>query len=178
MFMKILIGLVVIVGGLLIYAAVQPKDYLISREITLAASPEAVFPWLNNSKKMNEWMPWSEMDSKMVMSYEGPEEGVGATSAWTSDGQMGIGKATIIESVPNQSVKSKLEYTKPFEGTQIADLVVTPAGTNSTLVKWSVQGENQFIGRLMCIFMNMDKMVGGSFEKGLANLKSKVEIVR
>ncbi|MGZ5279155.1 MAG: SRPBCC family protein [Pseudobdellovibrionaceae bacterium] len=177
MFVKILVGLAVIIGAVLIYAAVQPKDYLISREITVAASPDVVFPWINNSKKMNEWMSWSEMDPKMVLTYQGPEEGVDSISSWTSDGQMGVGKATIVESIPNQLVKSKLEYTKPFEGTQIADMTITPAA-NGSLVKWSVTGENQFIGRLMCIFMDMDKMVGGSFEKGLARLKSKVETVQ
>ncbi len=40
---------------------------------------------------------------------------------------------------------------------------------------WKVDGQNNFVGRLMCIFMNMDKMVGGMFEKGLAKLKTTVE---
>jgi len=177
MFVKILVGLAVIIGSVLIYAAVQPKDYLISREITVAASPDQVFPWINNAKKMNEWMPWFAVDPSIVMTYQGPEEGVGAVSAWNSQGQMGVGKATIVQSIPNQLVQTQLEYTKPFEGTQIADIAITPTAAGS-LVKWSVKGENKFIGRLMCIFMNMDKMVGGSFEQGLAQLKSKVEVVQ
>ena len=40
---------------------------------------------------------------------------------------------------------------------------------------WRVQGKNTFMERFMCIFVNMDKMVGGMFEKGLLNLKTLVE---
>jgi hypothetical protein len=31
------------------------------------------------------------------------------------------------------------------------------------------------MGRLMCVFMDMDKKVGAMFEKGLSNLKTLVE---
>ena len=40
---------------------------------------------------------------------------------------------------------------------------------------WSMSGKNNFLARAMCLFMNMDKMVGGDFEKGLANLKAIAE---
>jgi hypothetical protein len=36
-------------------------------------------------------------------------------------------------------------------------------------------GKNGFLGKAMCMFMSMDKMVGGDFEKGLANLKAAAE---
>jgi hypothetical protein len=36
-------------------------------------------------------------------------------------------------------------------------------------------GTNNFIAKGVCLFMNMDKMVGGQFEKGLAQMKSIVE---
>jgi hypothetical protein len=31
------------------------------------------------------------------------------------------------------------------------------------------------MSKVMCMFMNMDKMIGGQFETGLANLKTVVE---
>ncbi len=177
MLVKILVGLVVIVGAIFIYAAVQPKDYRISREITINAPAEVIFPWINNSKKTSEWMPWASMDPQMTMTYVGPEEGVGAGSKWNSEGKMGVGSATVTESVPNQLVKTKLEYTKPFEGIQFAQIAIASEGTASK-VKWSVEGENNIIGRVFCLFMNMDKMIGGSFEQGLSALKTKVEAAK
>ena len=44
-----------------------------------------------------------------------------------------------------------------------------------TLVTWSMAGKNNFIGRAVCMFMDMDRMVGGEFEKGLNQLKTIVE---
>jgi hypothetical protein len=37
-----------------------------------------------------------------------------------------------------------------------------------------MSGKNNFIGKLFCLVMNMDKTVGGDFEKGLANLNTLV----
>jgi uncharacterized protein YndB with AHSA1/START domain len=42
-------------------------------------------------------------------------------------------------------------------------------------VTWSLAGNNNFISKAVCLFMDMDKMVGGDFEKGLADLKSVAE---
>ena len=35
--------------------------------------------------------------------------------------------------------------------------------------------DNNFIGKAFGLFMNMDKMIGGDFEKGLAQMKSVSE---
>lgn len=110
------------------------------------------------------------------MIYSGPPEGVGSKSNWDSNGQMVTGEAEVIESIPNQVVKTKLTYTRPMEMSQMAEVSLTPSADGQTLVKWSVSGKNTFIGRLMCVFINMDKMVGAQFEKGLTNLKKLVEV--
>ena len=36
-------------------------------------------------------------------------------------------------------------------------------------------GQNNFMAKAVHLFMNMDKMIGGQFEKGLAEMKSVVE---
>jgi hypothetical protein len=36
-------------------------------------------------------------------------------------------------------------------------------------------GATPFIGKVMHVFMNMDRMIGKDFETGLANLKKAVE---
>jgi hypothetical protein len=42
-------------------------------------------------------------------------------------------------------------------------------------VTWSVTGNNNFMAKAINLFMNMDKMIGGQFENGLASMKSIVE---
>ena len=174
-----LIGILSFLGfliiGLLVYVAMQPSEMNISRELFIKATPHALFPYINNSKKSNEWMPWAESDPLVQMVYSGPEEGLGATSSWDSPGKMGTGKAVVVESVSNILVKTKLTYTKPMVMSQLAEITLSPT-TDGTVVRWSVTGKNTFIGRLFCLFMNMDKMVGGQFEKGLRKLKNRVEV--
>ena len=36
-------------------------------------------------------------------------------------------------------------------------------------------GQNNFLSKAICMFVDMDKMVGGMFEQGLAQMKSVVE---
>ncbi len=165
---------VAIVLIFLVFIGFQNENFTISREIKVSVTADKVFPWLNNSKKSNEWMPWLEEDPKVQMNYEGPDEGVGSVSMWTSEGKMGVGRALVTESVPNQLVKTKLEYAQPMKMEQDVEITLT-AAEGGTVVKWSVTGKNNFMGRLFCFFINMDKVVGGSFEKGLSKLKTIVE---
>lgn len=174
MIKKIMIVLSAAIGIFLAYVAMQSNHYEIAREITVQASAEKIFPYINNSHKTFEWMPWKEMDSKMSMRFEGPDEGVGSRSIWESEGKMGHGSAEVVESVANAFVKTRLEYTKPMSMSQIAQISLAPED-GVTRVVWMVSGENTFISRLFCFFMDMDKVVGTQFEKGLATLKSQVE---
>ncbi len=174
MIKKTTICLLLVIGLLSSYVALQPVKFIISRELKMNATPDQIFPFLNSSQKANDWMPWKDSDPSVRMTYSGPAEGVGSISTWEGDGQMGTGKAEVIESIPGKSVKTQLTYTKPMEMSQLAEISLAPQ-TDGTLVRWSVTGENNFIGRFFCLFMNMDKMVGGEFEKGLAKLKSIVE---
>lgn len=176
MIKKILIGIGVLFGMVIIYAAVKPADYFIKREIVINKKVEAIFPHLSSMKKADEWMPWKEADPQVKNTYSGPEEGVGAVSSWESPGQMGTGSAEVVEISPNQKVTTKISYTKPMEMNQIAEFILTPQG-DSTKMEWNVKGHNKFLFRLMGIVMCMDvdKYVGGEFEKGLNKLKTIVE---
>ena len=174
MIKKIGMWLGVILVVFLGYVAIQPADYVVSREITINASPEKIFPYLNTSKLANEWGPWFKMDPKAKAVVTGPEAGVGSKTSWSGGDKLGTGSASIVGSVPNERVDIKLDYTEPYEMHQDTGYLIKPAGAQSTVV-WAVRGKNNFMGRLMCTFMNMDKMVGGMFEQGLADLKKMVE---
>jgi hypothetical protein len=173
MFKKIGLGLGVVLAAVLAFAAFKSGEMHVSREILISAAPEALFPYINNSQKSYEWMPWAEGDPDMEIKYTGPLEGTGSKSTWNGK-QMGEGSSEVVESIPNQVVKTKLEYTKPFQMSQLAEVSLTPT-TNGTIVKWSVSGHNNYFFRLISIFVNCDKMIGGEFEKGLNKLKSIAE---
>jgi uncharacterized protein YndB with AHSA1/START domain len=174
MLKKILIGLGILVAGILIYAAFLPPKFQIARETVINAPPERIFPYLNEPRKVDTWNPWMKLDPQIKMTYSGPESGVGATSAWEGNSDVGVGSITIVESTPPSLVRAKLDYLKPFKSTSLVEYTLKPEGTQ-TKVSWSFSGESAYFARIMCLFMNMDKMMGGMFEKGLAELKTLVE---
>jgi uncharacterized protein YndB with AHSA1/START domain len=174
MIKKVVIALFILLAILATYAAVKPAEYTISRETTINAPAEAIFPYLNNPKLAEQWAPWMEIDPKATMTTSGPESGVGSVSSWVSETQLGTGSATIVESVPNERVGIKLAYSKPMAMEQDSLYLITSTGGQS-VVTWKVSGKNTFMGRFMCLFVDMDKMVGAMFEKGLSNLKKLIE---
>ena len=65
-------------------------------------------------------------------------------------------------------------HGSPFKSTSDAYLRVSKEGS-STKVIWGFSGDNKFPVSIMMLFMNMDKSVGGDFEKGLNKLKGILE---
>ena len=171
---RIFLILLVVVIGFLGYVALQPSHYTIYREVTVNAAPDVIFPYINNAQKMNSWNPWMELDPQAKITFSGPEEGVGSKTSWVGGKDLGSGTATVTESVSNVLVKTKLDYTEPFVMSQLAEISLRLEG-NQTVVRWSVSGDSAFVARLFCFFMNMDKMIGGTFEKGLSKLKTLAE---
>ena len=57
----------------------------------------------------------------------------------------------------------------------MTDFTFEPAG-HGTKVTWDMHGPNQCMGRIMSVFMDMDRMVGKNFEDGLAKVKTLAEV--
>jgi len=171
MFKKILLVLILLVAGFAVVVSLQPADFRISRSATIAAPPDTVFAQVNDFHKWEAWSPWAKLDPQMKTTYEGPPAGTGAAYSWVGNSQVGEGKMTIQESKPAELVKLKLEFLKPMASTSTAEFSFKPKGGN-TVVTWSMYGENNFVGKAFSLVMNMDKMLGGYFEKGLAQMKA------
>lgn len=168
---KILLALLVIVAGLCTFILTRPATFHIERSATVAAPPEIVYARLDNFHRWPEWSPWEKLDPNMKRTYSGPESGPGASYAWTGNDKVGEGRMTIEEATPASKVAMKLEFIKPFPATNTATFVLVPEG-NATKVTWAMDGKNNFMSKAFSVFMNMDKMVGTDFEKGLANLNT------
>lgn len=174
MIIKILIGLVVIVVVFAVIVTLQPSEFRVVRNATISAPAPAVFAQVNDFHKWEAWNPWAKIDLAMKQTYEGAPAGAGAIYTWAGNREVGEGHTTITESRPSDLIRIKLEFMKPFRATNTAEFTFKPEG-NQTAVTWSMTGKNNFIAKAVHLFMNMDKMVGGQFEKGLAQMKSVVE---
>jgi uncharacterized protein YndB with AHSA1/START domain len=177
MLMKILIGLAVIVVVFLAIVATRPSEFRVARTATIAAPAPAVFAQVNDFHRWGAWNPWAKIDPAMKQTYEGAPAGVGAIYMWAGNNEVGEGRMTIIESRPSDLIRITLEFQKPFRATNTAEFTFEPEG-DRTVVTWSMRGRNNFIVKTVHLFMDMDKMVGGNFEKGLADMKSVVETER
>jgi hypothetical protein len=166
--------LAAIVVVFVIVAALQPSEYRVSRSATMAAPAAAIFPHVNELKKWEPWSPWMKLDPNAKSTLEGPEGGQGAAMSWAGNNEVGEGKMTITESKPNELVRFHLEFYKPMAGESDAEFTFKPEG-NGTTVTWSMTGKNNFLGKVMCLVMDMDQMIGGQFEKGLNSIKGVVE---
>ena len=170
----ILIAIPTIIVVFLIIVAMRPSNYRVARSLVIAAPPDAVFPHMNELKKWEAWNPWGKADQNMKLTYGGPASGVGANYSWAGNKEAGEGHATITESRPGESVKYKMEFFKPMSGSSEMEFTFKPQG-NETEVTMTVTGEKNFMAKAFCLFVSMDKMIGGKFEKALADLKAIVE---
>lgn len=174
MLVKILIALAVVVAGLVVVIALQPTDFRVSRTATIAAPAPVVFAQVNDFHNWTAWSPWAKLDPAMKQTYEGAAAGPGAVYAWVGNREVGEGRMTIVESRPSDLIWVKLDFVKPFAGTSVAEFTFRPEG-DRTAVTWTMTGEKNFVAKAIHLVMNMDRMIGDQFDKGLAAMKTVAE---
>lgn len=167
----ILIGVAVLVLLFAVVVATRPAQFQITRSTTIAAPAQTVFAHVNDLHKWEAWSPWAKLDPDARRIYEGAPEGPGAVFKWAGNKKIGEGSMTILENRPAERLKIRVEFVKPFRATNFAEFTFQPAGNNKTAVTWSMTGTNNFLAKAFHLFINMDKMIGSDFEKGLASLK-------
>ena len=170
----ILITVAVIIAVFAVVVALQPAEFRVARSATMSAPAQVVYAQVEDLRKWEAWNPWQKIDPAMKLTFAGPATGPGASYSWVGNNQVGEGRLTIMESRPNDLVRIKLEFMKPFAATNTATFTFKSDGDKTTVI-WSMEGRNNFIAKALHLVMNMDKMVGGQFEKGLADLKLVAE---
>ncbi|QEL20373.1 SRPBCC family protein [Limnoglobus roseus] len=170
----VLIGLAAVVALFLLAAAFRSADFVIARSATVAAPPAAIFPHVNDFHKWAAWSPFEKLDPNMVKTFDGPPAGIGAGYHWSGNAKAGEGRMTITDSRPSDRVQMTLDFVRPFRATNAVEFTFVPEG-GQTRVTWSMSGRNGFVPRAFGLIVNIDKLVGRDFEKGLAQLKAIAE---
>jgi hypothetical protein len=174
MLIKVLIVIAAIIVAFVIIVATRPSDFRVTRSAAISAPAAVVFAQVNDFHKWGAWSPWEKIDPALQRTFEGPSAGTGAIYRWVGNKNVGEGGMTITESRPGELIRIKLEFLKPFKATHTAEFTFKPEG-NQTVVTWSMFGKNNFMAKAIHMFINMDNMIGGQFEKGLADMKSVAE---
>ncbi|MDX8479114.1 SRPBCC family protein [Mesorhizobium sp. VK24D] len=170
----ILIILVVIIAAVLVFAATQPNDFVVSRSARIKAPAEAIFPLIDDFRRWPEWSPFEKLDPNIKRTLSGAESGKGAAYAWEGNSKAGKGRMEIVNSTPPSLIALKLDFEKPFRANNSVDFTLTPSDEGTT-VTWAMHGARPFIAKLMGLFMNFDRLIGKDFEAGLDNLRRATE---
>lgn len=174
MFKTIIAIIVITVAAVLVYAAKQPDTFEIRRTASIKAAPEKIFPFLNDFQQSMAWSPYERKDPAMKRSFSGAASGKGSVYEFEGNKEVGAGRLEILDSIPDSKVTLRLDMYKPFKGSNTIEYIMEPKG-ETTDVTWAMHGQAPFISKVICLFMDMDKMVGKDFETGLASLKALVE---
>ncbi|WP_426702596.1 SRPBCC family protein [Rhodanobacter sp. Col0626] len=174
MLKTILIIIVVLIAAVLVFAATRPDTFKVERVTTIKAPPERIFALINDFHQWASWSPYEKLDPAMKRDFSGAASGEGAVYAWKGNSKVGQGRMEITQSSPTSKIIIQLDFIRPFEGHNIAEFTLQPHG-DVVDVRWSMHGPSSYISKLMSVFFSMDRMIGKSFEAGLANLKAVAE---
>ena len=165
---------VVLIAAVLLFAATRPDSFRVMRTTSIKAPPERIFPLINEFNRWSAWSPYEKKDPAMKRTFSGPAAGKGAVYAWEGNKDVGKGRMEIADaSVPSRVVLN-LDFSEPFEAHNVVDFTLEPKG-DATQVTWAMRGPMPFLSKVITLFVDMDRMVGGDFETGLANLKAIAE---
>jgi hypothetical protein len=176
--LKILLIIIVVlavgVAGVVGYAvATQPDTFRVQRTATIDAPPEKLVGILSDLRRGAEWSPYEKKDLAMKKTFSGPASGPGSKLEWDGNSDVGAGSLTVTEVTP-ANIKLNLEMIRPMNANNIVEYTFAPQG-NATDMTWAMHGPMPLISKVMCVFVDLDKMLGADMERGLKDLKALAE---
>jgi uncharacterized protein YndB with AHSA1/START domain len=173
---RVLLVIAIIIAIPLIVALFVKKDYAVEREITINKPKQEVFDYIKYLKNQDNYSKWAMMDPAMKKTYTGTDATVGFVSAWASEKKdVGVGEQEIKKITDGERLDFELRFKVPFESTEQAYMTTETVGEGQTKVKWGFNGHMPYPMNFMCLFMNMEEMIGADLSTGLTNLKTVLE---
>jgi len=172
LYVLLFIALVLLI--LFVIAARRPDRFVVRRTADIRAPTDRVFALIDDFRQWPRWSPWEKLDPNLKRTLSGAEAGRGSVYEWEGDKRVGAGRMEIMDSVPHARIDIKLTFLRPFRADNRTTFAITPVD-GASHVLWEMTGTNNLLFKLMGLVMNMDKMVGTDFEKGLAAMKAEAE---
>jgi hypothetical protein len=173
MLKTILIVVVLLIAGVLIYAATLPDSFRVERSAGIKAPPGKIHPLIDDLRSMQTWSAWEKVDPGMKWAHSGAASGVGAVYEWEGNNEIGQGRMEITESSPSR-VTIRMDFIKPFAAQNTLEFTLEPE-SDATRVTQAISGPMPYMSKLFGLFGSMDKMIGEKFEESLAALKTTAE---
>lgn len=168
---KALLSIFMVIALLCVVGFMLPSDYKVERSITINAPSSAIFPYLVDLKKWQDWGVWFKRDPNMRFEYAGDQAAVGMQSNWISETE-GNGAITIIALETNKRLIYSVSLPDMPASTGEFVLNQVEGVTQVLWLDYGDVGMNPFKRYLASV---MDYLLGSDFEAGLDNLKMVAE---
>lgn len=174
--MTLKISAVVILILIIFFAYVSTREskFLYEKSAVINAPPEQIFKYLSDFKMGELWSPYEKVDPNMKKNFIGDGKSVGSVMEFAGNREAGAGKLEFIKIIPNQLVEIELTMVEPIKARNIVKYQLIEEGGGTRFI-WSMEGDGGFLGKLISVFIDCEKMVTKQFGTGIANLKSVVE---
>jgi hypothetical protein len=149
-------------------------SYSVERTVTMKAPAARVHDLVNDFHRWPSWSPWEDLDPDVERTYSGPDQGIGAHYSWSGNKKAGRGSMEITRSSAEEIVIA-LQFLKPFKSTSTTVFQFERRAEAETGVTWQMTGEQRGMMAVFGKLMNMDKLIGPDFERGLRGLKAAAE---
>ena len=155
-----------LVGALGVGALLLPRHVSVERAATLAAQPADVLRLAASNAGYQRFNPYRDSDPGLSIALFGPDSGVG--SGFRFEGREGRGTQTVA-AVETDAVRYAIDLGRMGRPTQTIRAEARDGGAHVT---WTMQADMGFnpVARVMGLFL--DRLVGPTFERGLANLEA------
>jgi uncharacterized protein YndB with AHSA1/START domain len=172
-FIIVLLILAGIPALLLIVALFTRKEYHIRREITIRASPQAVFDYLKQLKNQDHFNKWVMVDPGMKRDFKGTDGTVGFIYAWNGNKQAGEGEQEIKHLSEEKRIETEIRFKRPFAAVAYANLDIEALSDTHTKVSWSNRSTMAYPMNIMVSLI--EKMLAKDMDTSLLNLKTILE---
>ena len=172
----IVVALGILLAALLLMGVFLPKEYTVSRQISINRSKLEVFDYVRMLKNQHDYSVWWKMDPNQVTTYTGEDGTVGFIVAWQSElDSVGSGEEEIVAIQEGERIEYALRFKEPFESNATSNMIFTATDSNSTTLTWNFKGDMSYPFNLMQLFMSMEDMLGSDIQQGLNNVKAILE---
>lgn len=172
---KLLLILGVIMGIFFVYISTKPDSYDVNRKLVLKAPVTTIFNTVNDYSTWQNWGPWMEMDTTIVVTLDKKSKGMDAGYSWKST-EDGGGRMKTIALEQNKYINQKIYFDNHGE----ADIYWKFKPTdNGTEVIWGMKGELGLIEKAAFFVVGGPKlMFEPMLTKGLQNLDSLTQKIK
>jgi hypothetical protein len=173
-FTRLVLGVLVVLVLASAVGLTMPQTWRVERQILVDAPAPRVFALVNDLGRWPEWTSWNAAaDPSLRRTFTAPRTaGVGAGMAWTGD-EMGEGRVTIAESVPERLVRYDLQLE--HESFMARGAIALAPAQDGVQVTWTSEGDLGMNPLVRLMGPWIEHAVGTDSDQGLAGLKRVAE---